>query len=273
MAKEIGIPPEELLKLAEEDYQFGCQRLGFPVPKVGRKSSLLFQSKMFQRAFKRRLKLPRSYPKELLHIMNRVEELVGWNFVKRLPTDGDHLSRPVLEALNDLVESLEFLIKRIVPRKISYYAFRDPLTEVFNRHFLQEQLHFFTMNRKNFPVGVIYLDLDNLKRVNDRFGHKVGDLYIQKFASILRSSVRKGDLIIRLGGDEFLIVVPKAGERQLEEIVERIRLNTELVNRERELPIPISFSAGWSLWASPDEPFEEALERADKMMYLNKFSR
>ena len=59
----------------------------------------------------------------------------------------------------------------------------------------------------------------------------------------------------------------------LGEIVQRIRRSVEAINRDRELPIPLSFSAGWSLWTSPAEPFEEVLEEADRMMYLNKFSR
>ena len=226
---------------------------------------------MFLKAFRRRIFLPEDYPEELLSVLNRIEELVGWNFVKRLPSDKATLSRPILEALNDLTDSVEFLVRRVVPRRVSYYAFRDPLTEVFNRHFLQEQLHFFARNRKNFPIGVIYLDLNNLKLVNDRFGHKVGDLYIQRFASVLRSSVRKGDLVVRIGGDEFLIVVPRATEKVINEIVSRVRRNTELVNREEVLPVPLSFSVGWSLWTSPDEPFEEVLEKADRVMYMNKF--
>ena len=227
---------------------------------------------MFQRAFLRRLKLPENYPRELLKVLNRIEEVIGWNFVKRIYSDKGTLVQPLFDALNDLVDSFEFLAKRALPKRIVYYAFRDPLTEVFNRHFLQEQLHFLSRNRDNFPVGVIYLDLDDLKKVNDTYGHKVGDLYIQQFASILRSSVRKGDLVFRVGGDEFLILIPKADEQVLNRILCRIVLNTENVNMERELPVPISFSAGWSLWSSPEEPFEEALDRADRMMYLNKFS-
>jgi len=226
---------------------------------------------MFYRAFYRHLKLPEGYPEELLRVLNRIEELIGWNFVKRLAGEESRLALPLLNALNDLVDSVDFLIRRVVPRRISYYAFRDPLTEVFNRHFLQEQLRFLSGNRDNFPVGIIYLDLNNLKRVNDIFGHKAGDLYIQRFASVLRSSVRKRDLIFRVGGDEFLIVVPRADEKVLNRIIRRIALNTEAVNRRKELPVPLSFSAGWSLWKSPEESFDKALERADRMMYLNKF--
>lgn len=228
---------------------------------------------MFYRAFLRHLSLPKNYPEELLRVLNRIEELIGWNFVKRINGDGGALTHPLTDALNDLVDSVDFLVKNVVPRKIIYYAFRDPLTEVFNRYFLQEQIHFLSRNRENFPIGLIYLDLDRLKQVNDTFGHRVGDLYIQQFASILRSSVRKGDLVFRVGGDEFLILVPKASERLLNRIIYRIRNNTELVNRTGKLPVPLSFSSGWSLWTSPSEPFEIALERADRMMYLNKFSR
>ena len=271
IAEEIGVSRGELLRLAEEDNQFGCRRLGFPAPRIGRKKALLFQLRMFQRAFKRHINLPSDYPRELFKVLDRLEELVGWNFVKRIP-EGE-LSRPLLEAINDLVESVDFLVEKVVPRKITYYAFRDPLTEVFNRHFLYEQLRFFSRRKENFPVGIIYIDLNNLKYVNDKFGHKAGDLYIQQFASVLRSSVRKGDLVVRIGGDEFLIVVPRAKEETLEKILNRIRRNVATVNKETSLPVPLSFAAGWSLWTSPKEPFEEALEKADRMMYLNKLLR
>ncbi len=228
---------------------------------------------MFLRAFRRRVILPPDYPEELTHVLSRIEELTGWNLFERIPPKKNAVSYPLLDALNDLAKSVEFLVRRTVPRKITHYAFRDPLTRVFNRYFLQEQLHFLTRKKENFPVGVIYLDLDDLKYVNDRFGHRIGDLYIQRFASVLRSSIRKGDFVVRIGGDEFLIIIPRANEKIIEKVLRRIERNVRIVNGEFLLPVPLSYSAGWSIWASPEDPFEEALEKADKAMYSSKVGK
>ena len=228
---------------------------------------------MFLRAFRRRVILPPDYPEELIHVLSRIEELTGWNLFERIPPEKNTVSYPLLDALNDLAKSVEFLVKRTVPRKITHYAFRDSLTRVFNRYFLQEQLHFLTRKKENFPVGVIYLDLDDLKYVNDRFGHRIGDLYIQRFASVLRSSIRKGDFVVRIGGDEFLIIIPRANEKIIEKVLRRIERNVRIVNGEFLLPVPLSYSAGWSIWASPEDPFEEALEKADKAMYSSKVGK
>ncbi len=270
LSEEIGVPYGELLSHAEEDFEYGCQRTGLKVQKIHRRRILLQKAEFFLRSFKRRVYF-KEIPKEFMLIVERLEELVGWNFIKRLPTEKKRELYPIFDTINDLIDSFQFFSNLFLPSKITNYAFKDPLTKVFNRHFLVEQVNFFRSNPKLFPIGLIYVDMDNLKYINDTLGHKVGDIYIKKLAETLFSSIRNTDFIVRIGGDEFLIILLKTNENAVKEVVKRIKRNLSFVNSTFRLsPIPLSASIGWSLWESPQEPFEKALEEADLKMYEDK---
>ncbi len=225
----------------------------------------------FLNAFRRRISLKEKRDDCFL-VLGRLEELIGWNFIKRFPPEDREDLQPLFDAFNDLIDSFHFFAELFVPSRIAYYAFRDPLTEVFNRHFLREQINFLKSRKEMFPIGIIYVDMDNLKLINDNFGHKFGDLYIKKLAEVLVSSIRGNDFVVRLGGDEFVIIVTKASEQILEKIANRIKNNIDRfnLNSGKFLPYPLSVSIGWSLWKSPEDPFERALEEADLKMYENK---
>ncbi|SMO37560.1 diguanylate cyclase (GGDEF) domain-containing protein [Balnearium lithotrophicum] len=270
LSEEIGVPYGKLLSYAEEDFEYGCQRTGVKVQKIHRKKILLQKAEFFLKAFKRRIYF-KEIPKEFMLIVERLEELVGWNFIKRLPTEKKKELYPVFDTINDLIDSFRFFSNLFLPSKITNYAFRDPLTKVFNRHFLEEQVYFLRNNPKLFPIGLIYVDMDNLKYINDTLGHKVGDIYIKKLAEALLSSIRNTDFIVRIGGDEFLIILLRTDENAVKEVVKRIKRNLSFANSTFRLsPIPLSASIGWSLWKSPQEPFEKALEEADLRMYEDK---
>ncbi len=273
LSEEIGVSYKELLLYAEEDFDYGCQRTGVKLPRIHRKKILLQKAEFFLKAFKRRI-LFKEIPEEFMLIVERLEELVGWNFIKRLPTEKKRELYPVFDTINDLIDSFQFFSNLFLPSKITNYAFKDPLTKVFNRHFLEEQIDFLRSNPNLFPIGLIYIDMDNLKQINDTFGHKVGDIYIKKLAESLISSIRSTDFIVRIGGDEFLIILLKASENAVRRVIERIKRNLKFVNSTFRLsPIPLSASMGWSLWKSPQEPFEKALEEADLNMYEEKRKR
>ena len=87
---------------------------------------------------------------------------------------------------------------------------------------------------------------------------------------VLKASLRGGDRIFRVGGDEFVVLIPRANEEVMEKIVKRIRNNLEYVNEEEGLNPPLGISLGYSIWNSPEESFSEALDKADKAMYAGK---
>jgi len=112
--------------------------------------------------------------------------------------------------------------------------------------------------------------MDNLKEINDKLGHKIGDLYLKKLSEALKASVRHSDIVFRLGGDEFLVLVPQLKEGALKKIERRIQKNINYLNRLEGLNPPLSASVGMSVWKSPDEPFLKAIESADLEMYQRK---
>jgi diguanylate cyclase (GGDEF)-like protein len=110
------------------------------------------------------------------------------------------------------------------------------------------------------------LDLNNFKQINDTHGHPAGDLVLQEFAARLNNVIRGGDLAVRLGGDEFLVLLPECTSQQLQLVLGRLgSLQVDWHGQE----IPITFSAGWKQYELGERP-EEMLARADELLYARK---
>jgi diguanylate cyclase (GGDEF)-like protein len=105
------------------------------------------------------------------------------------------------------------------------YALSDPLTGLSNRRAFQDQLKRMVRRRQfgTEPLGILVLDLDNFKAINDRFGHAAGDRVLASFAEVARNSMRPTDCIYRIGGEEFCCLLPDATQEQALQVAERIR--------------------------------------------------
>jgi diguanylate cyclase (GGDEF)-like protein len=147
-------------------------------------------------------------------------------------------------------------------------AMIDPLTGLYNRRFAEQRLaaEVARSERRGHPLTVLTLDLNNFKEINDTFGHPAGDQVLQEFASRLNKVIRGSDLAVRLGGDEFLVVLPECTLEQLKLVLERLR-SFELDWQGQK--IPVTFSAGWKDYEMGDRP-EEMLARADQALYTSK---
>src|SRR5258708_7258486 len=147
-------------------------------------------------------------------------------------------------------------------------AMIDPLTGLYNRRFAEQRLaaEVARSERRGHPLTVLTLDLNNFKQINDTYGHPAGDQVLQEFASRLNKVIRGSDLAVRLGGDEFLVVLPECTLEQLKLVLHRLR-SFELDWQGQK--IPVSFSAGWEDYAMGERP-EEMLARADEALYTNK---
>jgi diguanylate cyclase (GGDEF)-like protein/PAS domain S-box-containing protein len=159
--------------------------------------------------------------------------------------------------------------RKYIEEKIKYMTFHDSLTDLYNRTYLEEEMQRINTQRQ-LPISIIMADLNNLKLVNDTYGHQKGDELLIKAAELLRNSCRHEDVIARQGGDEFVVLLPQTPQHKAEEIVERIINNAEDYKVDNE--IPLSIAAGTAGKNSVDEDIYEVLDRAENRMYVNKLS-
>lgn len=152
--------------------------------------------------------------------------------------------------------------------ELQYLSLHDPMTGLYNRVYFEEEMKRFDSGRFD-PIGIIVADIDGLKETNDTFGHDVGDRLIKNVAGFLLSNFRSTDIVARIGGDEFVVFMPKCSEEAWEEIVQRIS-QTQDHPHLTEDGVPIKISVGYALRADANKPLSELLREADAMMYRQK---
>lgn len=151
----------------------------------------------------------------------------------------------------------------------------DPLTKLLNRASFSARLESIINKsaQRRLKVGILFVDLDKFKYVNDTYGHDVGDELLKQVAKILRSSIRQGDVIGRLGGDEFLIAItdlksPKAAELVADKIVKALNTPFKIMSKD----VNISGSVGISIFPDDGNDVEDLIKSADASMYSVKNS-
>ncbi len=158
-------------------------------------------------------------------------------------------------------------------RKLEEISLTDDLTGLFNRRgFFTLGEHAIALSaRRKAPMFLLYLDMDGLKRINDTFGHHVGDQALRTMAEILKSTFRTSDLKGRMGGDEFAIFPIDAAISGMEAALARLQQNLDAFNAAPEAPFRLSVSAGIAAF-DPEHPstIEDLIVRADKLMYEAK---
>ncbi len=149
-------------------------------------------------------------------------------------------------------------------------AMLDPLTGIYNRRFLEQYMEteLARTQRQGYHLTVLMLDLNDFKRINDQHGHLAGDLVLQEFTNLLKKAIRNSDMLVRMGGDEFLLLLPECSPEQVGHMLAR------LTGQEVEFhgqKIPVAFAAGWTSYQSQDTP-AQLLERADQALYADKLT-
>ena len=178
----------------------------------------------------------------------------------------------------DEVSSVVWMAINITRRKnlelrLKNISEKDPLTSAFNRrHFMQvfEQSYSIAKRYKN-PLSIMVLDIDNFKSINDTFGHAAGDTVLKAIVDFCQASFRDADLFARLGGEEFIVMLPNTPTLGAAIIAERIRdgiNNLPVVLAERT--INFSISIGISQIDESDESYNDVINRADAALYQAK---
>ncbi|MDD2370400.1 MAG: PAS domain S-box protein [Firmicutes bacterium] len=147
-------------------------------------------------------------------------------------------------------------------------SYRDQLTGLYNRRFYEEELQRLDTYR-NLPIALIMADVNGLKLTNDAFGHLKGDELLIRIAGILKKETRNDEIISRIGGDEFVILMPKTDETGVKMLIERI---SEVVNKERVDDIVVSLSLGYAVKKSSSEKMEKVFRDAEDDMYRHKLT-
>jgi len=164
-----------------------------------------------------------------------------------------------------------FIIKKY-HKKLTFLAEHDTLTSLTNRRIFEEKLNQFLllMKRNHQPLSLLFLDIDDFKKVNDSFGHYIGDLVLKRTASVLSTHIRQTDIISRWGGEEFIIALIDTEVEEAKSIAEKLRLSLEndyalnnLIKNKVTASIGIS-------QASEQDSIESLLQRADEAMYNSK---
>jgi diguanylate cyclase (GGDEF)-like protein len=154
-------------------------------------------------------------------------------------------------------------------------AIRDPLTGLYNRRYLNEtlsrEIKQTTRNKK--PLSIIAMDIDHFKKINDRYGHPVGDLFLIEIARLIEKHARGSDFICRSGGEEFLMVLPGVTTTIAKKRAEMIRKKCAAITVMHEgKQLQITLSLGVATHPDHGQEAEEVIIKADKALYKSKRS-
>ncbi len=184
-------------------------------------------------------------------------------------------------ALAALLVSMSKHIERTIRRlrsqteQLTQLAHTDPLTGLANRRYLIEQLEreFDRAKRYRRPLALLYIDLDGFKSINDRFGHLFGDEILRSLAMAMRAVLRSTDLLSRIGGDEFAVLLPETTVKGAIGVANKLRkaLGAYGTSLGTSVP-PLTFCAGVAQMRDEDETIDDLLARADQAQYSAKTS-
>jgi diguanylate cyclase (GGDEF)-like protein/PAS domain S-box-containing protein len=167
----------------------------------------------------------------------------------------------IVEVSRDITE------RKQAEEKLRYLSMHDALTGLYNRTYFEEEMARLERGRE-FPASVVMTDIDGLKKTNDHLGHPAGDDLLRQAAAILSATFRAEDVIARIGGDEFAVLLPDTGFSVTQQVVERLRNNLANHNATHSGP-PLSLSIG-AATADKGCLLADALKQADEHMYREK---
>jgi diguanylate cyclase (GGDEF)-like protein len=181
----------------------------------------------------------------------------------------------ILATLLNVVGSMKAISK--YTKDLEYYATRDPLTNLYNQRVLWELLEYEVgrAGRYGYKFSLLVIDMDNFKNINDSYGHAFGDKFLRECALKLKAALRIGDILSRYGGDEFVVVLPEAGEDQAFQVASRIKehLGELFLIAPCGTKVKATVSIGISVFPDHADNANDLFVFADKMMYKAKSER
>ena len=185
-----------------------------------------------------------------------------WLREKHNPAVNDAGEKEYIAVCWDITERKE------AEEKIRYITYHDSLTGLYNRAFLEEEMRRLDKERQ-LPISIILGDLNGLKLVNDTYGHSKGDAMLKTVSGILKDSCRRGDIIGRWGGDEFVILLPQTVGMKAAEISKKIKQRCRSAHIEG---VPISLALGFATGNKSATAVSDILKEAEDSMYQQKLT-
>ncbi len=194
----------------------------------------------------------------------------------------DKKEKSLFNFTKENLKEIEFYIKNVLPaieirklvEELKEKSVKDGLTELYNRHFMEEYLNTVCelAKRSGRKLGIMMIDLDHFKQVNDTYGHDVGDEVLKALGNLMKNSFRKSDVIIRYGGEEFLVILHDVKDREtLLEIAENLRKKVENFEfNTRAGKLKRSISIGISIFPDDSDNIREVIKFADLALYKAK---
>ncbi len=214
---------------------------------------------------------PRSLELVVTALYNSANQLEGRVIVAHDITEHKWLENDLTFANEALTRQLEEINK--LRDELQEQAIRDPLTNVFNRRYLSEFLvkEVARAEREQAPLSVVIMDVDNFKQFNDTYGHRCGDIVLKAIADFLVERTRRGDVVCRYGGEEFVILMPGVTLEVGYERAETWRQDfSESVVEYEGMKFSATFSAGVATFPQHGTTDESLLQAADRALYQSK---
>jgi diguanylate cyclase (GGDEF)-like protein len=215
--------------------------------------------------------MPLFNQKKVLGMINLISTGIGQEL---LPGEYDQMVENWQLLSKSIADQLALALDNMILReKLQDLSVRDSLTGLFNRRYMEETLtrEFMRAERSNNPVGIIILDVDFFKKVNDTYGHEAGDLVLVELARLLSVSIRKGDVVCRYGGEEFLLVLPTTSMSKTIERAETIRAKVEKLKiQHNKQTLQVTASLGTAVFPDHGSSPDEVVKVADDALYRAK---
>lgn len=155
--------------------------------------------------------------------------------------------------------------------QLKFLSLHDSLTGLYNKTYIDSELRRLEGGRE-YPVAIMVGDLDKLKEINDTYGHHIGDQMIVVAAEVMSKAIRKSDILARVGGDEFIAVMPRTDQEAAQGVLWRIYSELSKYNKSSGA-VPISISFGLAVCDEPEKALDDTYIEADRYMYRQKNER